>query len=70
MLMAPAGTPDAIVQKVAKDLRSIVEQPEVAKKFATIGTYPHWLGPADSATYIKKQEDQWWPLVREVGVKR
>jgi tripartite-type tricarboxylate transporter receptor subunit TctC len=70
MLMAPAGTPDAIVQKVAKDLRSIVEQPDVAKKFATIGTYPHWLGPADSAAYIKKQEAQWWPLVREVGVKR
>lgn len=70
MLMAPAGTPDPIVQKVAKDLRGIVEDPAVAKRFAAIGTYPRWLGPAEAAAYIKKQEDQWWPLVREVGVKR
>ncbi|MGE0564045.1 MAG: Bug family tripartite tricarboxylate transporter substrate binding protein [Pseudolabrys sp.] len=70
MLMAPSGTPDAIVQKVAADLRAIVEHPEVAQRFASIGTYPRWLGPAEAAAYIKKEQDQWWPLVREVGVKR
>lgn len=70
MLMAPAGTPDAIVQKVARDLQKIVEDPDVAKRFATIGTYPRWLNPKDSAAYIKAEQDLWWPLVREVGVKR
>jgi tripartite-type tricarboxylate transporter receptor subunit TctC len=67
-LMAPAGTPDAIIKKINDDLRVVLAQPDVQAKFAAIGTYPHHLTPAETAAFIKSEEDLWWPLVREVGI--
>ena len=37
--MAPAGTPDAIVQKINRDLSSVLGQPELQEKLAKLGTY-------------------------------
>jgi tripartite-type tricarboxylate transporter receptor subunit TctC len=69
-LMAPAGTPDAIVEKINADLRTVLAEPDVQARFATLGTYPHYLTPAGTAAFLKTEQDLWWPLVREVGVKR
>lgn len=68
VLMAPAGTPAAIVQKINADLRTVLADPDVQDKFATLGSYPHALTPAETAAFIKSEEDLWWPLVREVGI--
>ena len=38
LLMAPAGTPDAIVQKISKDLRLVIAQPDLIERFAQLGT--------------------------------
>jgi tripartite-type tricarboxylate transporter receptor subunit TctC len=69
-LMAPAGTPDAIVTKINADLRTVLAEPEVQARFATLGTYPHYLTPADTAAFLKSEQDLWWPIVRDVGVAR
>ena len=39
VLMAPAGVPDAIIQKVNADLRKVIAMPEVIERFHTLGTY-------------------------------
>ena len=39
VLMAPAGTPETIIQKVNADLRKVVAIPEVVERFQTLGTY-------------------------------
>ena len=57
-LMAPARTPDAIVQKVNRDLRSALDEPEVRRKFATLGTYPRPMSPAETAAFIRSEQDQ------------
>ena len=69
-LMAPAGTPDSIIQKVNADLRVVLAQPELVEKFAAIGTYPQPLSPADTARFIRAEQDLWWPIVRQVEGKR
>jgi tripartite-type tricarboxylate transporter receptor subunit TctC len=48
----------------------VLADPEVQSKFAVIGTYPHYLTPAETTAFIKHEEEQWWPIVREVGVKK
>ena len=70
MLMAPAGTPDAIINKINADLKTILAEPEIIEKFGKIGTYPHYTTPAGAAAFIKSEEERWWPLVREVGPQR
>jgi tripartite-type tricarboxylate transporter receptor subunit TctC len=69
-LMAPAGTPEGIISKVNADLRGVLAQPELQEKFAAIGTYPQHLTPAETADFIRAEQQLWWPIVREVESKR
>ena len=70
LLMAPAGTPQFIIERINADLRTVLNESDVQAKFAIIGTYPRYLSPAQSAEFIKNEEETWWPLVKEVGVQR
>jgi tripartite-type tricarboxylate transporter receptor subunit TctC len=65
-LMAPAGTPDAIVQKVAADLRKVIAAPEVQERFHVLGTYSRDLTPAQLLEFMHSEEQKWWPIVRGV----
>jgi tripartite-type tricarboxylate transporter receptor subunit TctC len=67
VLMAPAGTPDAVVQKVSADLRTIIKIPEVLERFHVLGTYTRDLSPAQTAEFMRSEEQLWWPIVREVN---
>jgi tripartite-type tricarboxylate transporter receptor subunit TctC len=66
-LMAPAGTPDAIVIRIAADLATVLAQPEVKDKLATLGTYVRALSPNETAAFIKSEQALWWPIVRAVN---
>jgi tripartite-type tricarboxylate transporter receptor subunit TctC len=67
VLMAPSGTPDAIVQKVSADLRKVVALPEVIERFQTLGTYTRDLTPAQTGEFMRSEERLWWPIVRQVN---
>jgi tripartite-type tricarboxylate transporter receptor subunit TctC len=69
-LMAPAGTPDRIVQQISTDLRTVLADAEVQEKLAVLGSYAHALTPAETTAFIKAEEDLWWPIVKEVGIIR
>ena len=67
VLMAPAGVPDAIIQKVAADIRTVIKIPEVVERFHVLGTYTRDLTPAQTAEFMRSEEQLWWPIVREVN---
>jgi tripartite-type tricarboxylate transporter receptor subunit TctC len=66
VMMAPAGVPDAIIQKLNKDLRTVVADPEVQTRFHQLGTYSRDLTPAQTEAFLRSEEKLWWPIVREV----
>jgi len=66
VLMAPAGTPDAIIQKISTDLRKVVAMPEVIERFLPLGTYTRDLTPAQTGEFMRSEERLWWPIVRQV----
>jgi putative tricarboxylic transport membrane protein len=70
VLMAPAGTPEPIIQKVNADLRKVVAMPEVVERFQTLGTYTRDLTPAQTGEFIRGEERLWWPIVRQVNQNR
>src|SRR3954452_8878903 len=70
VLMAPAGTPDFIIQKVNADLRTVVAMPEVIERFQVLGTYTRDLTPEQTGEFIRSEERLWWPIVRQVNQKR
>jgi tripartite-type tricarboxylate transporter receptor subunit TctC len=65
-LMAPAGTPEAIVQKVNHDLRIVLEQADVQQKLEMLGTYARPTSPAETAEFIRREQDLWRPVVKQV----
>ncbi len=67
VLMAPAGVPDPIVQKLNADLRKVVALPDVQERFHTLGTYTRDLTPAQTGEFMRSEERLWWPIVREVN---
>jgi tripartite-type tricarboxylate transporter receptor subunit TctC len=65
-LMAPIGVPDAVVQKVAADVKTVLAMPDVQQRFHTLGTYPRDMTPAQLMAFIHSEETKWWPLVRGI----
>jgi len=70
VLMAPAGTPDAIVRKINADLRKVVAMPDVIERFHQLGTYTRDFTPAQTAEFVRGEEKLWWPIVRSLKEKR
>jgi tripartite-type tricarboxylate transporter receptor subunit TctC len=70
VLMAPAGVPESIVEKVNADLRKVVAMPEVVERFQTLGTYTRDLTPAQTGEFIRSEERLWWPIVRQINQKQ
>jgi tripartite-type tricarboxylate transporter receptor subunit TctC len=66
VLMAPAGSPDAIIRMINRDLQQVTEQRDVQQHFETIGTYARSLSPQETRAFIRSQQDLWRPVVREV----
>lgn len=70
VLMALAGTPEPIIQKVNADLRKVVAMPDVVERFQTLGTYTRDLTPAQTGEFIRSEERLWWPIVRQINQNR
>jgi len=68
-LWAPAGTPAAIVEKIARDLAQIVATAEVRERLARLGAEPMAMTPAEFARFVRSEIDSAERIVRIAGVK-
>jgi tripartite-type tricarboxylate transporter receptor subunit TctC len=67
VLLAPIGTPDAIVQKASVDLRKAMDDPEVKKKLAQLGAYVHAMTPDEVIQFAGAQQRTWKPVAEKVA---
>jgi tripartite-type tricarboxylate transporter receptor subunit TctC len=68
-LMAPAGTPAPIVNKVQRDALAIAQDPEMRAKLAQLGLDVVGSSPADLAAIIKADIAKWSKVIAEAGIK-
>jgi tripartite-type tricarboxylate transporter receptor subunit TctC len=68
-LMAPAGTPDAVVARLNKELRAAVNDPAVTARIIGDGGDPLASTPAEYAADIEKEEPKWSALIKRLGLK-
>jgi len=66
VMMVPAGVPADIIQKLHKDLRTVVAEKDVQERFHQLGTYSRELTPAQTEDFLRSEEKLWWPIVRKV----
>jgi tripartite-type tricarboxylate transporter receptor subunit TctC len=70
VLLAPAGTPEATVRKVNRDLAKVLEQPEFQKRFQDLGTFVRPMSPTETTEFIRSEQQLWRPLVRQLGTSQ
>ena len=68
-LLAPAGTPKPIVDKLNLELNAILDEPETQNRLLAMGAEILKSTPDQFAVYIKSEHAKWGKLVRETGVK-
>jgi tripartite-type tricarboxylate transporter receptor subunit TctC len=68
-LLAPAGTPAPIVQKLAAQTALALHDPELLARFALLGVQPAGDGPDALAREIRRTVTQWRDVVRQAGMK-
>ncbi|HEY1543804.1 MAG TPA: tripartite tricarboxylate transporter substrate binding protein [Xanthobacteraceae bacterium] len=67
VLLAPKGTPDAIVQKANADLIKAVALPDMARRIAGIGWEERPLTPAETLAFIQGEQAKWAPIVKQIA---
>jgi tripartite-type tricarboxylate transporter receptor subunit TctC len=63
-LLAPAGTPDAIVTRMAKAIEQAVTSPEVIEKLDKGGAKPTYLGPAAMRAEVDKESRMFADIIK------
>ncbi len=68
-ILAPAGTPQAIVDKISADVVVILKKPAIAKSFADQGIIPIASTPAAFTTFIAEEVDSMTALFKTFDIK-
>jgi tripartite-type tricarboxylate transporter receptor subunit TctC len=68
-LVAPSGTPPAVVAKLNKTLRPIIESPAVQAKFKNVGFEGFSSTPGELGNYIKDQLVEWKKMVTDANIQ-
>ena len=68
-LLAPRGTPRAILDRVHKEIAKAVHRPEVASRLALDGTEGVASSPKEFAAFLKSERDQWAKVAKAAKIQ-
>lgn len=68
-IVAPAGTPTDIVQRLNAEVAKALAQPGLVATLEAEGSIPMHGTPEQAAKYIRAEQEKWGGLIREAGIK-
>ncbi len=68
-LMVPAGTPNPIVQRLNKEIASIINSPEMKTRLSNDGSEVVASSPEAFASHVRRELDKWGTVIRNAGIK-
>ena len=68
-LVAPKGTPAAVIDKIQAEVARALADPDVKAKADASGLFPATSTPAEFAAFIRKEAQRWSSVVKETGMK-
>ncbi|EHP44755.1 hypothetical protein OR16_02050 [Cupriavidus basilensis OR16] len=68
-IVAPAGTPAPVVDRLNAELKKILAEPDVKASLLKQGAIATWTTPAQAQARIKSELAKWTAVIREAGVK-
>jgi tripartite-type tricarboxylate transporter receptor subunit TctC len=68
-MVAPAGTPAPIVDRLTKELKAILTSEDVKKMFLDDGSEADYIGPAEFGKFLQGELANWARVVKEANIK-
>jgi tripartite-type tricarboxylate transporter receptor subunit TctC len=68
-ILAPAGTPRAIVDRVHRDAVRVLQNPETKERLIADGADPVGSTPEQFAAFIRAETAKWAKVVKAIGIK-
>ena len=68
-LVAPAGTPRAIVDRLNAEVAKVLKTPEMKEKMTGLGTDIVANSPEQFAQYLREETAKWSKIVKDAGIK-
>jgi tripartite-type tricarboxylate transporter receptor subunit TctC len=68
-VLAPAGTPQAVIQRLADEMRKSLAKPETRERMRQLGAVIVGDTPAQFAAFLKKDYERWQQVIRASGVR-
>lgn len=69
MLLAPAGTPQRVIERLAKEVKTIMAKPDVRAKMLKASFAVQYEGPEELKARIAREVPMWKDLVDRAGIK-
>jgi tripartite-type tricarboxylate transporter receptor subunit TctC len=68
-IVAPAHTPPAIVTQLNRELRKIIDDPDIKSKLGNVGFEAFSSSPKEMANFVKVQLGKWGKMVKDAGIQ-
>ena len=68
-IVAPAGTPESIVQRLNAELVKILDMPEIRRSFAEQGADVQGGTPTRFDAFMREESARWAAVIKEAGIK-
>jgi tripartite-type tricarboxylate transporter receptor subunit TctC len=68
-LLAPAGTPKAVVDKVSEELAKIVRSPDFSQRIIGLGARPRFKSAAEFKSFVRVEVDRWATVIKGSGAR-
>jgi tripartite-type tricarboxylate transporter receptor subunit TctC len=69
LFLAPAGTPRAIVERLAAEVTKVVQAPEMKQRFEQLGIEAVGNSPAEAGKFLEDEVAKWAKVITTAGVK-
>ena len=68
-LVAPTGTPAAVIQRMNKEVNTLLADADVVQRMATIGPMATPLGtPAQTGEFLNREHEGWASVAKDIGL--
>lgn len=68
-LLAPAGTPRAIIQRLYVESAKVVRSPDSVARLESVGGVPVASTPEELRDYLRKEVETWGRIIKQHGIK-
>lgn len=68
-VFVPSATPQAIVDRLATEIKKASDDPEFRAAMAKLGADPFFQGPAEAAAFVQKDFNKWAELIRRANIE-